>query len=300
MSSPHSSLPITQPPLIVITGPTASGKSDLALDLAERYSGEIICADSRTVYRGMDIGTAKPSQAEQLRVPHHLLDVAEPDEKFTAAEFKRLADLAIADIRRRGKLPFLVGGTGLYIDGVILDYQFGERADQAKRRQLETLSTKELQTKLHKDNIDLPNNPLNKRQLIRAIEQGGVNQRRRAMPDEKTIVVAIASRENELDERIVKRADKMFEAGVLDEAQKLAGRYGWRSPGMEGNIYPIIRRLLEGGLTTEQAKQEFIKADKKLAKRQLTWLRRHKFVHWLSLREADSFLSGYIEHRKNS
>lgn len=111
-------------PLIVIVGPTASGKTTLAIELARRLDGEIICADSRTVYKGMDIGTAKPTEEEQLFVPHHLLDVVDPGERFTVADFKRLANEAIIDIIGRGKVPIMVGGSGLYIDAVLFDYKF--------------------------------------------------------------------------------------------------------------------------------------------------------------------------------
>ena len=111
-------------PLVVIAGPTASGKTALAIRLAERYDGEIICADSRTIYKGMDIGTAKPSAEEQARVPHWGLDIVEPGERFTVADFKAYAERKIQEIRERDRIPFLVGGTGLYIDAVIFDFQF--------------------------------------------------------------------------------------------------------------------------------------------------------------------------------
>src|SRR5476651_1891671 len=119
------------PPLVVIAGETASGKSALALQLARQFNGEIICADSWTVRREADIGTAKPSAAEQALVPHHLLDVAGPDEDFTAAVFKRLANKAIKEIAGRGRLPIMVGGTGLYVDGVIYDFNFLPAGDRS-------------------------------------------------------------------------------------------------------------------------------------------------------------------------
>ncbi len=118
--------------LITIVGPTASGKSALALDLAERFGGEIVCADSRTIYRGLDIGTAKPTAADQARLAHHLLDIAEPGQTVSVAEFKRLAEAAINDIASRGKVPFLVGGSGLYIDAVLFDYQAATRRNSGR------------------------------------------------------------------------------------------------------------------------------------------------------------------------
>lgn len=124
------------PPLLAIVGETASGKSALALKLAKMFGGEIICADSTTIRKRLDIGSAKPSQEEQAAVPHHLLDIIEPDQKFTAAEFQKLANEAIADISKRGKLPIMVGGSGLYIDGVIYGYRFFGKGEAVDRKQL--------------------------------------------------------------------------------------------------------------------------------------------------------------------
>ena len=200
----------TVDPLIVITGPTASGKSALALELAERYNGEIICGDSRTVYKGMDIGTAKPSIEDQNRVPHHLLDVVTPDERFTAADFQTLAQEAIHNIRSRGKIPFVVGGTGLYIDGLILDYEFGNDADVELRKKREQMTTDELLVELKKQQIEVPHNHDNKRHLVRALEQGTINRNRSNIPQNGVFVVAIATEKTELYGRISKRADEIW------------------------------------------------------------------------------------------
>ena len=132
-------------PLIVIAGPTASGKTALAVRLAERFGGEIICADSRTIYRGMDIGTAKPTRDERASVPHWGLDLVEPGERFTVATFKAYAEQKIAEIRERGNIPFLVGGTGLYIDAIVFDFAFAGEANEVLREQLEQMNVQELQ-----------------------------------------------------------------------------------------------------------------------------------------------------------
>jgi tRNA dimethylallyltransferase len=281
-------------PLIVITGPTASGKSALALDLAERYNGEIICADSRTVYTGMDIGTAKPSTEEQARVPHHLLDVAEPDQRFSLHDFQTQARAAIDDIRRRGKVPFLVGGTGLYVDAVVLDFELGVASDEAEREQLEKLDVNELQRMLREQQISLPRNDMNKRHLIRALEQKGQNTRGKDKPDQNTYVVAIATDRETLDQRIALRAGEMFTGGVIAEARQLAGRYGWDSEAMTGNIYPILREVIEGRMTEQEATEKIIIRDRQLVKRQITWLKRHDYVRWLSLDDARSYLEGVL------
>ena len=151
--------PVPQLPLVVIVGPTASGKTALAVRLASRYNGEIICADSRTVYKGMDIGTAKPTPEERALVPHWGLDLVEPGEGFSAADFKAYATATIAQIRARGAVPFLVGGTGLYVDGVVFDYQFGAAPDAAERASYMALTATQLQQLCRERGLALPANP---------------------------------------------------------------------------------------------------------------------------------------------
>lgn len=277
-------------PLVVITGPTASGKSGLALELAEKYGGEIICADSRTVYRGMDIGTAKPSAEDQSRVPHHLLDVVEPGERFTAHDFQRLARDAIVEIRTRGNIPFMVGGTGLYIDSVVLDYEFPED-DIGLRQSLSVKSIEELQSMIKTQHIAMPSNSQNQRHLINAIVTNGQTQAAKAAPNPDTYVVSIATEKAILHERIAARAHEMFQSGVLDEARQLGGIYGWDSEAMTGNIYPILREVIEGRLSRQEAIEQCIVRDRQLAKRQVTWLKRHDFVRWLNLEDAGSYLN---------
>lgn len=283
-------------PLIVITGPTASGKSALALELAERYDGEIICADSRTVYIGMDIGTAKPTAQDRARIRHHLLDVVEPNERFTVGEFQQLAVSAIADIRARGKVPFLVGGTGLYVDSVVLNYTFDDTGvDFEARKELEAKTTTELQSLLKNHHVELPFNIENKRHLIRAWELRGINRTRNAQPDENTHVVAITTEMNILEHRIQGRADEMFRAGVIQEARKLGEKYGWEAEAMTGNIYPILKRVVDGELTEAEAIKLVVTRDRQLVKRQLTWLKRHDYVHQLNIDEARKYLSSLLE-----
>jgi len=281
--------------LIVITGPTASGKTGLALDLAEKYGGEIICADSRTIYRGMDIGTAKPTLEEQARVPHHLIDIVSPGERYTAADFQRDARVIIAEIRGRGRIPFVVGGTGLYIDGLVLDYHFGQDYDKNTRSELEKLSVEALQSLLKKQQIQIPENAKNKRHLIRALERDAINTTRKHEPDKHTFVVAITTESDELFQRIEDRALQMFSQPIEREAAELADTFGWQSEAMTGNIYPIIHDLLSGKLTRDQAIELFINRDKQLVKKQLTWLKRHNYVHWLGLDEAKTYIANLCE-----
>ncbi len=287
----------TKQPLVVITGPTASGKSDVAMKLAMKYDGEIICADSRTVYKGMDIGTAKPSSDDQKLVPHHLLDVVEPGQRFTVADFQKLAFQAIKDVRSRGKIPFLVGGTGLYIDSVILDYQFDVDYDPVQRKKLESMSLDELYDYCKTNNIKLPENYKNKRHVVRNIERGGNVVRSNQQNINTSIVVAVATEKDELRNRIVQRTEHIFESGVVKEAKLLGEKYGWNSESMTGNIYPIIHKLLNDELTIDQAKEKFITQDWRLAKRQMTWLKRNKFIQWVPLNEVYSYVSKRLETR---
>lgn len=280
-----------EPPLIVIVGPTASGKTALAIKLATQYGGEIICADSRTVYMHMDIGTAKPNAEERKAVPHWGLDLAEPGERFTAADFKKYTLAKIAEIRARGRVPLLVGGTGLYVDAVLFDYQFGTDADLDARRQLEKATVEQLQNYCTEHNIELPENHQNKRYLIRAIEQEGVNHKRNTAILPNTIVVGITTNITMLRQRIEARTEQLFANGVVEEAKTLGKKYGWDSEAMTGNIYPIIRNYLEGRLTLQEAKQCFTTKDQQLAKRQLTWLRRNPYIQWFNREEAEHYIA---------
>lgn len=277
-------------PLIVITGPTASGKSGLAMRLAQKWNGEIICADSRTVYKGLDIGTAKPSLADQALVPHWLLDVVAPGERFTVADFQRLARSAITDIRSRGKVPFLVGGTGLYIDAVVLDFSFGLDVDMSYRQQLEKLSVEQLKTMIIQQQMHMPENKNNKRHLVRCIEKNNATVSGKKVPDRSTYVIAIHTEEKELRTRMKNRADEMFVMGVLQETQQMFEKYPLDVEALSGNIYPIVRAMLDGVMDQSEAKRQFVTKDWRLAKRQLTWIRRHNYVHWLNLRDAEIFI----------
>lgn len=285
----------SEPPLIVITGPTASGKTALAVGLAEKYGGEIICADSRTVYRDMDIGTAKPTPGERKRVPHWGLDILDPGARFTAADFQVYATNKINEIRARGNIPFLVGGTGLYIDAVVLDYQFGADADLHQRERLQAMSLDELHEFCRNNNIKLPENYKNKRYVIRTIEQMNINDKRRGEPIAHSIVVGIATERDILRTRIERRNEQIFDSGVVEEAKKLGNKYGWDSEAMTGNIYPIIKTYLDGKVTLEEAKRQSAIRDWRLAKRQLTWLKRDTFILWMTTEDASNYLSQQLE-----
>jgi tRNA dimethylallyltransferase len=281
-------------PLVVIVGPTASGKTSLSIDLAKKFNGEIICADSRTIYKYMDIGTAKPTTAERFIVPHWGLDLVEPGQKFSAADFKKYADSKIIEIRSRGHIPFLVGGSGLYVDAVILDYSFGNTANDDFRTMLNSMTIDQLHTYCNKYNIPLPENYKNKRYVIHAIENIKNTTTRRGNPLENTIVVGIATEKVILRARIKQRSEQLFKDGVVDEAIMLGDKYGWNNEAMTSNIYRVINDYQQGLISKSDMAINFETLDWRLAKRQLTWFRRNKFIQWLPLDEANKYISSRI------
>lgn len=287
-------------PLVVIVGPTASGKTRLAVDLAKKYQGEIICADSRTIFKSMDIGTAKPTKEDQANVPHWGLDLVEPGDRFTAADFQKYANAKIQDIRSRGKIPFLVGGTGLYIHSVIFEYKFGQDAVTSERELYESMTLEQLYEYCDRYNIDLPENNKNKRYIIRAIEQNGVNHKSNDTILDNTVIVGISTDKDVLRTRIQLRNEQLFEDGVVNEAKELGKKYGWESQALTGNIYRLIAEHINNRLSIEDVVSMSSIRDWQLAKRQLTWFRRNKYINWLELDRAEDFLSQHLENWQQS
>lgn len=273
-----------KPPLIVIVGASGSGKSALALELAERFNGEIIAADSRTVYAGMDIGTAKPSVADQARVPHHLIDIVTPDIPFTAVDFKLAAQAAIDAITQRGKLPIMVGGTGLYIDALLYDFSFAVKADEHERVRLQSLDVAALQTALQEQGIPLPINDKNPRHLIRQLETGGTPRQPLRLRD-ATLVMGLGPDRETLKQRVHERLDRMFASGLETEVRGLVARYGWEYPALQTIGYQEFQSYVAGLASLEETRQTIEKNTLQYTKRQGTWFRRNKSIHWLSKRE---------------
>jgi tRNA dimethylallyltransferase len=270
------------PKLLVIIGETASGKSELALQLAEQFDGELICADSWTVRREVNIGTAKPSAEEQARAPHHLLDVVGPCDDFTAAVFKQLTQAAISDIAARGKLPIMVGGTGLYIDSVLYDYGFLPAGDRTARQSLDLMDIAELLALIKERAIKLGDvDQRNKRRLIRLIETDGQQPRKQDLRA-GTLVLGLKTDREALRRRIENRTDAMLAAGLEKEVRELAGTYGWDCEALKGVGYAQWRGYLEGAQSLEETRQKIIKATLDLAKRQRTWFKRNNSIHWLT------------------
>jgi tRNA dimethylallyltransferase len=269
-------------PLVVIVGETAAGKSALALQIAQRFSGEIICADSWTVRREINIGSAKPTAKEQALVPHHLLDIVGPDEDFTAAIFKGLALQKIEEITARGNLPIMVGGTGLYIDSVLFDYGFLPEGDRSKRESLNAMRNEELLNLIADRGIELGEVDIrNKRRLIRLLETNGRQPSKQPMR-ENTLIIGLKTERDNLKERITRRTDVMLAVGLEQEVRGLAERYGWDCEGLKGVGYAQWKDYFLGAQSLADTRQKIIKATLDLAKRQRTWFRRNKSIHWIA------------------
>ncbi len=290
--------PKTLPPLVVIVGETASGKSALAIKLAAQLDGEIIAADSWTVYKGFNIGTAKPIEAQRQQIPHHLLDIADPLDGFSAAEFKRQAAEAIEEISERAKLPILVGGSGLYIDSVIFDYSFLPAGKPDERKRLNRLSLPELIRHIESKKIDSNGIDMrNKRRLIRLIETAGQRPKRSSLRP-NTLIIGLEMPKHEIKDHITKRVDKMMRDGLEQEVKALAKRYNWEVEPMKGIGYREFQDYFAGQQTLEQTRQHIIHSTLQLAKKQRTWFKRNKSIQWLANSQQASpivqnFLSKY-------
>lgn len=269
-------------PLVAIVGETASGKSALAMAVAEQFNGELICADSWTVYKGFDVGTAKPSHDERSRVPHHLLDIADPIEGFSAAVFQKLAKRAITEIAERGKLPILVGGTGLYVDSILYDYSFLPKSDPSGRAKLETLSLEDLLNMVTRQGLNIEGIDLrNKRRVIRLIENGGERPTKRSIRD-NTLVLGMQVEREALQSKITARVDAMLSAGLEREVAALAQTYGWEAEAMKGIGYREWQPYFADVQTLQETREKIIKSTMDLAKKQRTWFKRNNSIQWVS------------------
>lgn len=300
-------------PVLVIVGPTASGKTKLAIETAQKYNGEIISADSRAIYKYVDIASAKPTKKEQAGVKHWALDIVEPKDfvaskhqlstPFTVADFKKYAEQKTKDIQSRGKLAIVVGGTGLYIDALIYDYKFAGRGTVRKSRskdqrtQYQQMTVAQLQEYCKNNNIKLPGNFNNKRYLVGAIERSASDtssSNDRKLIDPRYKVVGITTKKEELDTKIVQRIEQMLDQGLVDEYQKVSKMYDKNSEVMRTNAYLVIDKLLTGAIDKEDLVKELVRSDKKLVKKQGTWFKRNEQIVWTELESADSIIEQLI------
>jgi tRNA dimethylallyltransferase len=271
--------------LVVIVGETASGKSSLAMEIAGLFDGEIIAADSRTVYREMNIGTAKPSLEDQARIPHHLIDVVSPDESMTVAGYKPLALAVIDDVLSRGKLPILVGGTGLYVDSVIYDFSLdGGRPNEEIRNRLQQMTVEELQAEILREGLQLPNNPMNPRHLIRQLERGGLPVSRKKLR-KNTLVLGVQVDPDVLKERIISRVDEMLRLGLESEAHALFSEYSPTCLSLQTIGYQEFQEYFVGRVTIKDVREAIITHTFQYAKRQRTWFRRNSDIQYICKKE---------------
>ena len=300
--------------LIVIVGPTAVGKTALSLHLAEVFEGEIVSADSRLFYRGMDVGTAKPTPEERARVPHHLVDIAAPDETVGLAEFQEQAYAAIRDIHARGKLPLLVGGTGQYVRAVVQGWRVPRvPPDPALRARLEAQAEREGGAALHGRLAELDPkaaerlDPRNVRRVIRALEVCLITgrpiseQQGKQPPPYRILQIGLTMERAALYARVDRRVEAMMAAGLEDEVRRLVeAGYAWDLPAMSGLGYAQFRPYFEGQATLEEVVVEIERATRRFVRHQYNWFRlTDPAIRWFDVAgmmvgEIERFVRGWL------
>ena len=293
-------------PLLVVCGPTASGKTRLSIDLAKRFDGEVVSADSMQIYRGMDIGTAKPTEAEKNGVPHHMLDIVDPDKAFSLVDFLHRAKAVIADIHQRGKLPILAGGTGLYIHSLVDNIQFQQAlSDPGLREKLEQEAREQgaehLWAKLRDHDPELSErlHPNNLGRIIRALEVYALTgvpmsewqrrSRREPSPYHPCMLGLAFENRQTLYDRIDTRVDRMLEAGLLDEVRALIAGGPLSKTAAQAIGYKELLDYLDARGSLDEAVALIKQSSRRYAKRQLTWLRRDPRIHWLIWESFNSY-----------
>ena len=294
--------------LIVILGPTASGKSELAVKLAKKFDGEIISADSRQVYRGLDIGTAKPTKKEAKTVAHHLIDIKKPNQAYNVAQYKRDALTSINKIIRRGKVPFLVGGTGLYIKAIVDNLDIPQVKPNLKlRKQLELkVKTKGIKSvyeqliKIDPEAVYIVD-PKNPRRIIRALEvalktkKPFSQQRKKGKPLFEFLQIGLKLDAKKLKEKIEKRVDKMIKMGLAGEVKNLINRRSKDLPTFDAIGYREIIDYLDGKISLLEAVEKIKKNTWRFARRQMTWFKKDKRIHWIkNPKEAEKLIKEFL------
>lgn len=288
---------MSKPKVIVICGPTASGKTALSIELAKKINAEIISADSMQIYKEMDIGTAKPDKEEMDGIKHYLIDFVSPDKRYSVAEFKQDAEIAINEILAKGKTPIIVGGTGLYIDSLIYGIEYNEiKIDEKYREELEEKVEKEGLQSLYEEakKIDpeatskISSN--DKKRIIRVLEifkstgktktEQEIESRKKDIPYDYYVYAINMDREK-LYERINLRVDKMIEKGLIDEVELLIKKYNKFPTAMQGLGYKEVVEYLDGQLSKEEMIDKIKQESRRYAKRQLTWFRKNKQNIWI-------------------
>jgi len=295
-----------KPKLLVLIGPTAVGKTKLSIELAKAFSCEIISGDSMQVYRGMDIGTAKISESEMEGVPHHLIDIHEPDEPFSVSEFQERCTQLISEITARGNLPFIVGGTGLYVESLCYQYEFAESgSDEEFRLEQADFATEFGNEALHDKlrTIDPESaqrlHPNDTRRVIRALEihkltgetlSEQLSRQKKTTPYDLCLIGLTMDRQM-LYNRIEERIDHMMEQGLIEEVQKLQAQgYTPDMVSMQGLGYKEIWPYLDGTATLEETAYLLKRDTRHFAKRQLSWFRHMHDIQWVDVSDRKTFL----------
>lgn len=311
--------------LVILVGPTAVGKTAASISIAKAYDGEIISGDSMQVYKGLDVGTAKIRPDEMEGIPHHMLDIRRPDESFSAAEFQQLVREKISQISARGKLPIIVGGTGLYIQSVIYDYKFPEsKEDDSVRTGLEAKAAAGLGKELYEElNAVDPESaaaihPNNIKRVIRALEIYKLTGKKMSDLDKTQepgllYNVALAGLTMDRDilyARINQRVDEMFHSGLLLEAEQLYRQGIWGAQSVQAIGYKELFEYLDEKISLEAAKEKIKQNSRRYAKRQLTWFRNKMDVRWFDIseereqwnttREIIDFIAGKLQIKANT
>ncbi len=269
----------------------------MAIQLAQKFDGEIVCADSRTVYRGMDIGTAKPSHQDQKAVRHHLLDLFEPNKPVGAAQFKELAQSAITEIQSRGKLPFLVGGSGMYIDSVLYDYTFRDDMSENEREDLSNLSLSDLQKiageKYPKQFQQIDSK--NRRRVEQLISKGPSKDNDRKHNEVSSLVLGIGIEKPILKQNIDARTESMLSNNFIHEVELLRSKYGDTDILLHTTGYAQVIDYLEGKIAEVDLHSAICTATYQLSRKQMTWFRRNAAIQWIhTLDQASSSITKYL------
>jgi tRNA dimethylallyltransferase len=295
---------------IILLGPTAAGKSSLAIELAEELNGEIISADSMQVYRGMDIGTAKPTLKERKNIPHHLIDIRNPNEAWTAADFVEETTNLITHLKQKGKAPLIVGGTGLYLWTLVNRYSFpGISADKPLREKLEKIPLPLLYEELAAVDPCAARkiHPHDKKRIIRALEVykttgqpiSALQKRGREnlKVDAQYAILGLAPPREQLYLAIEKRVDKMIKQGLIEEVKGLINHgYSTQLPSMQALGYKECAEYLAGRWSKEELAAELKKRTRRFARRQMTWFKRFSNVNWFIPPVDPAEILGYIKH----
>lgn len=287
--------------IIVILGPTASGKSELAVKIAKKIGGEIISADSRQIYRGMDIGTAKPTKKEIAGIKHHLIDIKNPDENYTVAEYKRDAVNAIEKVLRKGRIPILVGGTGLYIQAMVDNLEIPEVKPNLKlRKKIEGEIKRRGLAYVFKKLVKLDPeaayvvDPKNPRRIVRALEvailtgKPFTGQRKKGKPLFEFLQIGIKIPDKILQKRIEARTKMMIRQSLVSEVKKLIKKYGKKQRAFDAIGYREIIDYLDAKTTLPEAVQLINTNTHRFVKRQMTWFKRDKRIKWLRAHEESN------------